>query len=171
MYKGYIEICPDEKDLTEFYQHPENNIFECLVNEYIVIKDIDGNIVDKMKWNGQKYERVAYKIINNDYMGKIKPRNPQQELAFDMLQDKGTTIKVLSGKFGSGKSFLMISMALQLIKEGKFDKLIWVRNNQEVKDTKALGALPGETFDKLLPFAMVLADHVGGKDGLEYLIK
>lgn len=171
MYKGYIEICPDEKDLTKFYQHPENNIFECLVNEYIVIKDTDGNVVDKMKWNGQKYERVAYKIINNDYMGKIKPRNPQQELAFDMLQDKGTSIKVLSGKFGSGKSFLMISMALQLIKEGKFDKLIWVRNNQEVKDTKALGALPGEAFDKLLPFAMVLADHVGGKDGLEYLIK
>lgn len=171
MYKGYIDVVPTEEESISLYQTPENNIFGCCTNQYVIVRDLDNNIVDKLKWNGQKYERLSYKQINNDYIGRVKPKNAQQELAFDMLQDKNTTIKVLSGKFGSGKSFLMISSALQFIKDGKYDKLIWVRNNQEVKDSKPLGALPGEAFDKLLPFAMVIADHVGGKDGLEYLIK
>ena len=47
---------------------------------------------------------------------------------------------------------------------------MWVRNNVEVKNSKPLGFLPGDAFDKLLPFAMPLADHVGGRDGLEHLI-
>lgn len=171
MYKGYLDICPTEEQLVDLYGSPSKNIFGCLTNQYVVVRGKDDTVLDRVKWTGEKYERVAYKIINNDYTGKIKPRNIQQELAFDMLQDKNTTIKVLTGRFGSGKSYLMISAALQLIKDGKFDKIIWVRNNQEVKDTKALGALPGESFDKLLPYAMVIADHVGGRDGLEYLIK
>ena len=170
MYKGYIEINQNDERYNDLYNNLSTNVYECLANQYILFKNDNGNIVDRLKWNGEKYERLSYKQINNNYTGKIKPVNPQQELAFDMLQDKNTTIKVLTGRFGSGKTFLMIATALQLIADGKFDKLIWVRNNQEVKDTKALGALPGEAIDKLLPFAMPIADHVGGIDGLELLI-
>ena len=170
MYKGYIETDQNDERYANLYHDITNNIFNCLTNQYLLVID-NGVSVDRLKWNGEKYERLSYKQINNTYTGKIKPVNPQQELAFDMLQDKGTTIKVLTGRFGSGKTFLMISTALQLISEGKFDKLVWVRNNQEVKDTKAIGALPGEAMDKLLPFAMPIADHVGGLDGLELLVK
>ena len=73
--------------------------------------------VDKLKWNGEQYVSLSYKIINNDFTGKIKPRNLEQELAFDMLQDTESTIKVLAGNYGTGKDFLMISTALQLIKK------------------------------------------------------
>ena len=37
-------------------------------------------------------------------MGEIKPRNLEQELAFNMLQDDKTKIKVLTGPYGSGKA-------------------------------------------------------------------
>lgn len=171
MYKGYIEINQNDDKYMELYNNTSFNIYDCLINQYLIVKDNDGNVIDRLKWNGNKYEHLSYKQINNSYTGKIRPLNPQQELAFDMLQDKNITIKVLTGRFGSGKTYLMVVTALQLINEGKFDKIIWVRNNQEVKDTKAIGALPGEAFDKLLPFAMPLADHCGGRDGLEYLIK
>lgn len=170
MYKGYIEIAHDDELYNQLYNDTSLNIYDCLVNQYILVKD-DDRIVDRLKWTGSNYERLSYKQIDNNYTGRIKPVNPQQDLAFDMLQDKKTTIKVLTGRFGSGKTFLMIATALQLISEGKFDKLIWVRNNQEVKDTKALGALPGEAMDKLLPFAMPIADHVGGIEGLELLVR
>lgn len=171
MYKGYIEISQNDDRYGELYNDINNNVFDCLVNQYVMVKDDEGNVVDRLRWNGQKYERLSYKQINNTYTGKIKPVNPQQELAFDMLQNKDITVKVLTGRFGSGKTFLMIATALQLISEGKFDKIVWVRNNQEVKDTKAIGALPGEAMDKLLPFAMPIADHVGGVDGLELLVR
>lgn len=171
MYKGYLEVQQDDGKYAELYNNINCNIYDCLINQYLIVKDNDGNIVDRLKWTGNKYEHLCYKQINNNYMGKIKPLNPQQELAFDLLQNKDITIKILTGRFGSGKTFLMVATALQLINDNKFDKIIWVRNNQEVKDTKAIGALPGEAYDKLLPFAMPLADHCGGRDGLEYLIK
>lgn len=170
MYKGYFDILPSEEDYAKLYENPTDNILKCYTNQYVLIKDITENIVDKFKWDGEKYAKLSYKQINNDYSGKIKPKNIQQELAFDMLQDKKTTVKVLTGRFGSGKTYLMVTTALQLVKDGKFDKIVWIRNNQEVKDTKALGALPGEAISKLLPFAMPLADHCGGVNGLEYLI-
>lgn len=170
MYKGYIDVSHDDDRYLNLYNNINVNVFDCLTNQYLIVRE-DDRIVDLLKWTGNKYDRLSYKQINNNYTGKIKPVNPQQDLAFDMLQDKDTTIKVLTGRFGSGKTFLMVATALQLISEGRFDKLIWVRNNQEVKDTKALGALPGEAMDKLLPFAMPIADHVGGIDGLELLVK
>ena len=64
----------------------------------------------------------------------------------------------------------MVSHALQLIDDGKFDKIVWVRNNISVKDSKDIGALPGTEFEKLLPYAMPLADHVGGVFGIETLM-
>ena len=64
----------------------------------------------------------------------------------------------------------MVVNALQLLYENKFDRIVWVRNNISVKDTKDLGALPGTELEKLLPFVMPLADHVGGIDGIEMLM-
>ena len=170
MYKGYLDVYQNDGIYETLYNDIKNNLYDCLTNQYVLVKDDNENIVDRLKWNGEEYKRLSYKQINNNYTGKIRPVNPQQELAFDMLQDKETTIKVLTGRFGSGKTFLMIATALQLIADGKFDRLIWVRNNQEVKDTRAIGALPGSAMDKLLPFAMPIADHVGGLDGLELLV-
>lgn len=170
MYKGYIDICLTNEEYASIYEHPERNILNCIQNQYVIIRNAENEILDKFKWDGFKYVKLSYKQINNDYVGRVKPRNPQQELAFDMLQDKNTTIKVLSGCYGSGKTMIMIDTALQLMKDGKFDKLIWVRNNHEVKDTKPIGALPGEFFNKMLWTAMPVADKVGGVDALEYLV-
>jgi PhoH-like ATPase len=49
-------------------------------------------------------------------------------------------------------------------------KLVYVRNNIEVKDSKPIGHLPGTANEKLMPFAMPLADHIGGADALELMI-
>ena len=169
-YKGYKEVTLTDEKMAYFYSHMNENQFNSLVNEYLIIKNSDENIVEKRKWNGESYVLVSFKQINNDFIGKIKPRNMEQELAFDMLQDKESTIKVLTGGYGTGKDYLMVSTALDLIKNHKYDKIMWVRNNIEVKNSKPIGFLPNGMKDKLLPFAMVMADHLGGIDGLELLI-
>jgi Predicted ATPase related to phosphate starvation-inducible protein PhoH len=170
IYKGYKEVILSDEEMAYFYSNLNDNRFDCLTNEYVVIKNQDGEVVEKRKWDGDKYDLISYKQINNDFTGKIKPRNLEQELAFDMLQDKDETIKVLTGGYGTGKDYLMVSTALDLIKNHKFDKIMWVRNNIEVKNSKPIGFLPSGMKDKLLPFAMVMADHLGGVDGLELLI-
>ena len=166
-YKGYKDITLSDEEMSYFYLHTKENIYDSLVNEYLIIRKSDGEVVDYRKWNGEEYVVASYKTINSYYIGKIKPRNPQQVLAFNMLQDKDETIKVISGKFGSGKDYLMIANALKLIEEGKFDKLIYIRNAIGVKDANELGFLPGSKLEKLLPYAMPLADHLGGESGLE----
>ncbi len=90
------------------------------------------------------------------------PRNIEQKMAFHLLQDKNIKVKLLLGNYGSGKSYLMLAHALSYINRGLFKKIVFVRNNIEVKNTEKLGSLPGEEVDKLLPFLMPIADHCGG---------
>lgn len=166
-YNGYVtyEIESDE-ELASFYENPNINTFDLYTNQYCILMR-DDNIIDKVKWDGEKNVSVSYKGVNNSFMGKVKPRNIQQELAFDMLQNDGITIKTLIGGFGTGKDFVMISNAVDMLKSNKYEKIVWVRNNIEVRNTNPIGFLPDGLKEKLLPFALPLADHLGGVAGLE----
>lgn len=169
-YIGYKDVTLSDEEMSDFYLNQDVNKFNLLTNEYLIVRKSDGEIVDYRKWNGETHKVISYKQLNTRFMGKIKPRNPQQTLVFDMLQNKDITIKVISGRFGSGKDYLMISNALKLIEDGKYDKLIYVRNALGVKDAEEIGFLPGTDYDKLKPFAMPLADHLGGETGLDMQI-
>lgn len=169
-YKGYKDMTLSDEEMSNFYCHLNENTFGCLINEYLIIRKSDGEVVDYRKWNGEEYKTTSYKQISSKFLGKIKPRNPEQTLAFDMLQDKNITINILSGRFGSGKSIIMISNALKMIEDGKFDKLIFVRNPVIVHNITDVGYIPGTLNDKLKPGAMVLADHLGGETGLDMQI-
>lgn len=169
-YKGYKTITVDDTEMAHFYQNLKTNMYDLLINQYLIVQNQQNEIIDKLIWNGEIHKSISYRQINNDFTGKIKPKNIQQELAFDLLQDKNTTIKILTGVYGSGKDYLMTSTAIDLIRQKRYEKIMWVRNNIEVKNSKPIGFLPNGMKDKLLPFAMPMADHVGGKDGLELLI-
>ena len=77
------------------------------------------------------------------------------------MKDRTKTIKVITGTWGTGKTLLMVTAALEALKNNEFDRIVWIRNNVDVKDTKDLGALPGEVIDKLLPFLGPFRDHAG----------
>lgn len=169
-YKGYKDVTLSDDEMSNFYCNMNSNIFGNIKNEYLIIRKSDGEIVDYRKWNGCEYVALSYKQVNSRFLGKIKPINPQQILAFDMLQNRNQTIKVISGKFGSGKDYIMIANALRLIEDGKYDKLVYIRNAVGVKDANEIGYLPGSKDEKLRPYAMILADHLGGESGLDFQI-
>lgn len=168
--KGYKEITLSDEELGQFYATMRPPV-EILENQYLVIKDSKEKVIDKYKFQSNKLKKVNFQIINSTYVGKIKPKNIEQELGFDMLLDKKSTVKLLTGTFGTGKSMSLIGAALQKIEQGEFEKILWVRNNIEVKDTVPLGALPNGEYEKLLPFVQIFADHVGGKEGLRFLVE
>jgi len=133
--------------------------FDFHANEYIICTDIYDQVL--------KIFTSSLNVINdssfkNSYSGDIKPINLEQRIAFDMLKNEELPIKLITGRFGSGKDFLMINYALKLIEEGKFNNITWIRNNIQVKDSEDIGFLPGSLLEKVLPFAMPLADHLGG---------
>lgn len=178
-YTGWTKVSMDQggaEAMAMAYSKDaeQKNLFDTPTNGYILIPnaDADGNTVG-LRWDGSRYVPIKYKKISNRFTGDIRPRNDQQRLAFDMLQNDDITVKMLAGTFGSGKTMLMVSSAIDMIEKHKVDKLIWIRNNIEVKNTKELGALPGTLLEKLgaASFAGPLADHLGGESGLEYWIK
>jgi PhoH-like ATPase len=69
------------------------------------------------------------------------------------------------------KDYIMLAHALDLIKQEKMRKMIWIRNGVRVKNAADIGLLPGPADDKMMPYAMPIADHVGGKENLLRLIE
>ena len=170
-YFGFRQAVMSDEEIAAFYENSEAfGNFDCLINEYLLIRNRFGEDVDQYRWSGSEFIKVPFKQINSRFVGKIKPRNLQQQLALDLLYNNDITVKVLTGKFGTGKDYLMASAAIDLIERGKYERLLWVRNNVEVKNSKPIGYLPGEYKDKLMPFAMPLADHLGGVESLELMI-
>lgn len=169
-YLGFREVTLAPDEISALFSDENGLSRDLLLNEYMIAKDEDGNTLELLKRKGDKLVKVPYKAISSRFLDKIKPRNIQQQMAIDMLYDPDTTVKVLTGPFGAGKDVLMASAAVDLIEHGKFDKIVYVRNNIEVKNSKPIGFLPGSYTDKLLPFAMPLADHLGGVDGLNLMM-
>jgi PhoH-like ATPase len=170
-YTGFKEVIMTDEEMASFYERTNENKYNCLINEYLIIKSIHGVVVDHYRWNGNKYVSASFKTIPKDFIEKVAPINLHQKLAFDMLQNRDVTIKALTGKAGSGKDYIMIANALNLIKNNKINKIIWVRNNIEVKNTKPIGFLPGTYKEKLMSYAKPLADHLGGEHGLDMFIR
>ena len=169
-YLGFKEVTLSDEELALIYQKTPNYNLGCIENEYLVVHNKNGEIVDHFRWDGNQFVQVPYKQINSRFCGKVKPRNTQQRLAIDMLYNPEITINMLGGKFGTGKTFIMATTAMDLLEKGKFDKLVYVRNNIEVKDSKPIGFIPGDKDEKLLPFAMPIADHIGGPEALKMMI-
>lgn len=172
-YKGYTDIKMNVEDMSQFCYNPNSVLdkYSLYENEFLVIRDEDGQVAYKYKYQNGVLEPVRFTTVGDYATNVIKPRNVQQELAFNMLKDDRTSIKLITGGFGSGKTLALCAAAIEAINKGKFSKIVWVRNNIQVKDTDQIGALPGDSFDKLLPYVMPLADHTGGIDGIRNLLE
>ena len=171
---------------TEIYQSTSNKDYVVPTdtpfeeNEYIVFLDkaqktynskgehVGYKDVGVFKYNSKDgFSRIGTPVIKG-YQENIKPRNVRQRCAVDMLKDPDTKVKALFGTFGAGKDYLMLGQALSLVMDetSPIDKLIWVRNNVEVKDSNPIGFLPNSLEEKLKPFLMPMVDHLGGDESV-----
>ena len=176
LWCGWRKFHPTVEEMISLYSKKTTNILNAQQNEYCEIYEGD-ELKDLIFWNGIEYQDLKYSPIHEPGLGKDKdrertvPRNIEQKMAFHLLQDKNIKVKLLLGNYGSGKSYLMLAHALSYINRGLFKKIVFVRNNIEVKNTEKLGSLPGEEVDKLLPFLMPIADHCGGVEAQELMIQ
>lgn len=169
-YTGYKELELTDEQFNQVYAFGKIDGIEFLENEYLIAKDEKGRIVDKLVCRNGKLEEIRYQTLKNDYLGTVKPRNPQQHLVIDALLDPASKIKVIKGVYGSGKDYLMLAGALQLIDKGKFDKIVFVRPNVSVRGLPEIGALPGTADEKLAWTLAPLYDKVGGEEGVQMLL-
>lgn len=160
LWTGWGKYYPDENQMTTIYSNRGLNILDAKINEYCIIHE-GSNLKDILRWDGNSFKNLSYKSFKSVLGSKIEPRNLEQKMLFDLLQNRNIPIKLCLGRFGSGKSYLMLAHALSLVQKGEFEKIVFVKNNIEVKDTNKIGALPGNELEKLAPFIQQIADHVG----------
>ena len=152
------------------YQDPKINILKCKTNEFAEIYE-GSQLKDVLFWNGEQYCPLKYKDIRNPYLDEtIKPRNLEQKMAFHLLQNQDIKVKLLTSAWGSGKTLIALSYALEQVHKGVYAKLVFVRNNIVVADTNDIGFLPGDMRDKMAIWGAPLADHLGGPEMLDQLI-
>ena len=170
MEKGYKIIQLNDEELSCFYSEG-GQTFNLIENQYLVIKDKNGIIIDKFKFQNGELKKVKYLTINSTFMGKIKPKTFEQELAVDLLSDERITVKLLRAPYGGGKDYLMFGKALELIEKGLYQKIIYIRPNVTLKDVPDIGYLRGGMEDKLSWTLGPLYDKVGGKENIDELIE
>jgi len=176
IYTGIAEVTLNPEELAKFYESKldiEQLGINLHQNEYLIIKNENFEYIDKYRFDGEKLVKLHYRAIDNVYINKLKPRNIKQECVFDLLQNDSIPVKLITGAMGSGKTWLSLHHALDKLDRPKteYKKIVYIRNNVEVKDSMPLGALPNGVKDKLLPFIMPLVDCIGHMTGLEMLEK
>ena len=148
-YKGYIEIRGTEEEND--YTLKELMVSDTLhPNEYIIVTDIDyeedGKLVERsyaVKWTGDDYAETVIPR-NKD----LQPKNMPQACAIDLMFSKDVPIKIICGNYGSGKTYIAVKSAEELINKYFYSKLLLVRNPVPA-DNIDIGALPGTKHDKV----------------------
>lgn len=149
-YKGYIEIKGTEEEND--YTLKELMVSDTLhSNQYIIVTDTDyeenGEIFERsyaVKWTGDDY---AETIIPRSK--ELQPKNMPQACAIDLMFSKDIPIKIICGGYGSGKTYIAVKSAEELINRYFcYSKLLLVRNPIPA-DNIDIGALPGTKHDKV----------------------
>lgn len=168
-YTGYDVLQLSDEDLAEFYEG-KLDLDYLVENEYLVLKNSNGEVVDKYVLQNGELVRLSYSFIHG-FEETIKPRNTEQELALHLLQDPLTKIKLITGVAGSGKDYLMFNQARYLVGKGKFNKIAFCRPNVPVGDVPDIGFLPSGVNEKLAWTMAPLYDKVGGESHLKGLLE
>lgn len=146
---GYRYVTPTDEEWLKLYDVQNNeNVFNCYANEFIILKEQDGNVKDIIRWTGKEYVHLGYQPINSYTHGKVSPRNIEQKCYLDLLQNPEIPIVSTVSNAGTGKTMLALLQGLEGVEKGEYQKIIYIRNNYEVAQTKEIGFLEGSLQKK-----------------------
>lgn len=172
-YNGYKTIIMTDDDMAYFYSNPTENKYDLHINEYLLIQDTNGQIVDKLCWTGENYRHLSYDNFKSNHFGNVKPMKDDvyQALAADSLANNRITL--IKGPAGTGKTYLSLGFLLHKLERNKIDKIIVFCNTVATKNSAKLGYYPGTRDEKLLDSQIgnLLSSKLGGRIAVEQMIQ
>ena len=173
-YTGYLDIVLNEYEMAMFYSNQDNNLYDLYNNEYLIIRNIDNEIVDKLCWTGDQYRQLKYYDFPSKLFGKKMKAyagDIYQAFAVDSLfQNK---ITMLTGPAGSGKTYLSLGYLFYKLEKGDINKIVIFCNTVATKNSAKLGYYPGSRNEKLLDSQIgnLLVSKIGSRIEVERLIE
>lgn len=163
LYTGVKDLDASEHIINELIEQGEVEWKESLYpNQYVVFRKAHGEKSYITRYKQEKDKLVLVKRPRRKVWG-IKPLNPQQVIAFDLLLDDNVPLVTLVGKAGTGKTLLSIAAGLKKTHDTEiYNRLLISR--PLVPMGKDIGYLPGDKEAKLKNWMQPLFDN------LEYII-
>ena len=172
-YTGYKDIIMTEEEMTTFYSKQNENFYNLLPNQYLIVRNIENEIVDRLCWTGEYYRHLDYGSFYSRWLGDIKPMKGDVYQSFVADSFANNKITLLKGPAGSGKTILSLGYLLHKLDRHKIDKIIIFCNTVATKDSAKLGFYPGTRDEKLLDSQIgnLLISKIGGRCEVERLIE
>ena len=175
-YRGWVEVqVNSDTELSSIYNllysKEQQNPFQLLNNQYLLLKDAEGKTIDYYKYQNEHIRIPDFYCFESKQFGKIKPKDEYQLIAMDSLLKNKLT--VLRGPAGSGKSYLSIGYLFSQLEKNKIDKIIIFCNTVAAQGAAKLGFYPGDKNTKLLDSQIgnFLSSKIGDKVEVERLIE
>ena len=172
-YLGFKDITMNEEEMTKFYSNQTENLFNLLVNEYLIVRNEDGEIVDRLCWTGEGYRHLDYSNFSSSWFGDVKPIKGDVYQSFVADSFTNNKITLVKGPAGSGKTFLSLAYLIHKLEKNKIDRIIIFCNTVATKDSAKLGYYPGTRDEKLLDSQIgnLLSSKFGGRFEVERMIQ
>ena len=172
-YSGWKSVILDNDQMSEFYSNQDKNLFDLKVNQYLVVRDSDGEIVDRLCWTDDGYRHLSYQSFSSKWFGDVKPMKGDVYQAFAADSLANNRITMIKGPAGTGKTYLALGYLLNRLEKGKIDKIIVFCNTVATKNSAKLGFYPGTRDEKLLDSQIgnLLSSKFGGKIEVERMIQ
>jgi phosphate starvation-inducible PhoH-like protein len=97
--------------------------------------------------------------LNNLKLKKHFPFTDNQTRCYYTINDNNTNMVFINGLAGSNKTYMSVYAALEHLKEGKCEQIVYIRSVVE-SSSRSLGALPGELDEKFGPYTLPLMDKL-----------
>ena len=114
---------------------------------------VDYNLEEEIASNSAKTWKNTFKIKNsfklNDVHGSF----------VKLLELKETKMVFADGPAGTGKTYLAVLAALELLQLKSIDNIVYIRSIVE-SASRSMGSLPGELQDKFMPWALPLIEKL-----------
>ena len=148
----------DDTPIVSLSSELQNNIGVSCPNEFLIFEYGEAKCPTYNK-NGvlrtlKEKSNSSAKAYQN-----VQGKNLEQKCALEALYDKTVPLVTISGKAGTGKSFLAVASSLQQINEGTYDKIVVMKPLIPVGG-KDIGALPGDKFEKVSAWLGPIRDNI-----------
>ena len=169
-YTGFLNVEMSDEEMSYFYSHMDENIYDLLANQYLIVRNQDGDVVDAYRWDGTKHQSLYKKTVESMYFEKLKAKDIYQSCVIDSIMNNQFT--AISGKAGSGKSLLSLMVIMNLIKRGEYDRVIVMFNPTKTRGATDMGFYSGDANRKAMSNSIgnILTTKFGDRSAVDYLL-
>lgn len=161
MITGKTELKVGYGDIDKMFAEGKINLSESdaeFVYDNVCVMMVDPDSKTALgRYKRKENSIFPLKLPKEGIMG-IKPRNKDQQFAFDLLLDDSVKFVSLVGLAGTGKTLIATAVGLSKILDGTYSRLLISRPVMPMG--KDVGFLPGTLMEKLDPYMQPIYDNL-----------